>query len=114
MDVLLLYQSMSSAKDQENVRKFVDVILKGRVRELEIEIKATNQFMALTGPSRKFFRDSKLPLSLTEAQVDRGSAARANFSERTCGINGHLFYEAESQLLGVPIQAVTLLQPLAN
>jgi hypothetical protein len=50
---------------------------------------------------------------LTEAQVDEGSAARTNLSERTCGISGKV-YEAESQLAGAPTQAVTLLQPLAS
>ena len=41
-------------------------------------------------------------------------AARTNFSEGPRGIQAVTCYEAESQVAGLPTQAVTLLQPLDN
>ena len=45
-DVLWLYQSMSSAKDRENVRKDVGVMLKDLVKFLELEIEEANSQIA--------------------------------------------------------------------
>ena len=48
MDVLWLYQSMSLAKDRENVRKSVGASLKELVKLSELEIEATNDAIANT------------------------------------------------------------------
>ena len=48
MDVLWLYQNMSSPKDRENVRKSVGASLKELVKLSELEIEATNDAIANT------------------------------------------------------------------
>jgi hypothetical protein len=48
LDVLWLYQSMSSANDRENVRKDVEALLKGLVKYLELEIEEANAAIANT------------------------------------------------------------------
>jgi hypothetical protein len=48
MDVLFLYQNMSSSKDRTNVKRFVEESLKQVVAHLELEIKTANFEIANT------------------------------------------------------------------